>query len=563
MVAYATPAMAQYDLTQEDAYYLVGWLNEWSTTDKSYPLTKADDGQSWEITVPAGGNDCWFKIAPASAYESDHFWHYLLNAPYDGCSELSGEMVYGSGGAWLLPNEDGVASYTININPTTMLFLITPQNGVTPQPQTAWSGTLPVMFISTAAPVTSKEEYVDGTYYIDALALDGYESVGSAEMPLELQIKGRGNYTWTGFDKKPYRLKLAAKAKPLGMKSNKHFNLLAHADDELAYLRNTVGFELSRRLGLTYTPEQQPVEVVLNGEYIGLYMLTDKIRVDKTRVNIVEQADQETDAANITGGWLLEIDNYDDEYQVRMEESNGALLRFTLHTPELLSDEQNDYITQYLTETDQAIYHPDKNSTRWEDYIDMDALARFYIVQEVMDNAESFHGSCYMFKDRGDNTKLVFGPVWDFGNAYRRSFDKFIYVDPPFGQNWIGEIARFPRFQQAVKTLWTSFLTEEYPKINDFIDTFVNQIADAAKCDGKRWPQYSQQDIQQRKSRFKECMAQKMDFLRQQWGDTPTAVGTVTQSTRTNVWYTLDGRRIEGRPQHRGVYIVNGRKCVF
>lgn len=438
-----------------------------------------------------------------------------------------------------------------------------PQNGVTPQPQTAWSGTLPVMFISTAAPVTSKEEYVDGTYYIDALALDGYESVGSAEMPLELQIKGRGNYTWTGFDKKPYRLKLAAKAKPLGMKSNKHFNLLAHADDELAYLRNTVGFELSRRLGLTYTPEQQPVEVVLNGEYIGLYMLTDKIRVDKTRVNIVEQADQETDAANITGGWLLEIDNYDDEYQVRMEESNGALLRFTLHTPELLSDEQNDYITQYLTETDQAIYHPDKNSTRWEDYIDMDALARFYIVQEVMDNAESFHGSCYMFKDRGDNTKLVFGPVWDFGNAYRRSFDKFIYVDPPFGQNWIGEIARFPRFQQAVKTLWTSFLTEEYPKINDFIDTFVNQIADAAKCDGKRWPQYSQQDIQQRKSRFKECMAQKMDFLRQQWGDTPTAVGTVTQSTRTNVWYTLDGRRIEGRPQHRGVYIVNGRKCVF
>ena len=402
----------------------MGWLNGWSTTDKSYPLTLSSDEKSWAITVPANGDDGWFKIAPASAYSSDNFWHYLLNASYDGCRELSGEMVYGEGGAWLLPNSDGITHYTITIVPSTMQFVITPVSGETPQPQPEpehdWSGTLPVLFINTEAPVTSKETYVSGSYYLDNQGLEDYESIGSADAPLPLQIKGRGNYTWTGFDKKPYRLKLDAKAKPLGMKSSKHFTLLAHADDNLAFLRNTVGFELSRRLGLAYTPEQRPVEVVLNGDYIGLYMMTEQIRVDANRVNIVEQNDGETNPENITGGWLLEIDNYDDDCQIRMTEGNGALLRCTYHSPEVLSDEQKNYLTQYLQAADDAIYNSDKNSTLWEDYIDMEALVAFYIVQEMMDNGESFHGSCYLHKDRGENTKLVFGPVWDFGNSFSR-----------------------------------------------------------------------------------------------------------------------------------------------
>lgn len=564
VIAPVIPLQAQESQSQEEAYYLVGWLNDWSTTDLSYPLTLAADGMTWEITVPAATYDGWFKIAPASAYQSDHFWHNLLNAPYDGCSELSGEMVFGSGGAWLLPVMDGIEAYTISMNPTTMLFTITPQEGESGTQTNAWSGTLPVLFINTEEPVTSKEVYVTGTYYIDALGLEGYQSVGSAEEPLSLQVKGRGNYTWTAFDKKPYRLKLAAKAQPLGMKSNKHFNLIANADDDLAFLRNTVGFELSRLLGLAYTPEQQPVELVLNGDYLGLYMLTDKIRVDKTRVNITEQKDMETDPEKVTGGWLMEIDNYDDEYQLRMYESNNSLLRFTLHSPEVLSDVQNNYMTQYLAETDQAIYNADKNSTLWESYIDMETLARFYIVQEVMDNAESFHGSCYMYKDRGADTKLMFGPVWDFGNAFRRSFDKFIYDDSPFGQNWIGEIAQYPRFQQTVRACWASFMTNGYATLDSFIDRFIDQISDAAKSDGKRWPQYQQDNINQRRDQFKYCLNKKVNHLQQLWDDASsiTNIPSHPSSSRSkSTFYTLDGRSIQA-PLKKGLYICNGRKVV-
>ena len=429
---------------------------------------------------------------------------------------------------------------------------------------TSYSGTLPVIFINTQEPVTSKETYVTGTYYIDALGLEGYESLGSADKPLALQIRGRGNYTWNSFDKKPYRLKFDKKAQPLGMKSSKHFALLAHADDDKAFLRNTVGFELSRRLGLAYTPEQRPIEVVLNGDYIGLYMLTEQIRVDADRVNIVEQEDYETNPDNITGGWLLEIDNYDDTYQIRMNEGNGALLRFTLHSPELLSEAQNSYITKYLQDTDKAIYASDKNSTLWEDFIDMDALVRFYLVQEISDNGESFHGSCYLHKDRGSNTKLVFGPVWDFGNSFRRSLDKYIYVNSPFGQNWIGEIARFPRFKEAVIQRWLSFLAYDYDTLDDFIDAFVAQISAAAANDGKRWPKYSQGNINDRRDWYKSDLHQKVNWLIKQWGK-PTGIHAIDngQFAIHNSVYDLTGRQIVNGKLAKGIYIVNGRTVVI
>lgn len=383
-----------------------------------------------------------------------------------------------------------------------------------------YSGKLPVLHINTTdgAAITSKEEYLTGTYYLDNMGLDGYQSIGSESAPLTLQIKGRGNYTWTGFDKKPYRIKLDASAALLGMKSSKHFVLLAHADDNMAFLRNTVGFELSRLLGLPYTPSQRPVEVILNGDYIGLYLLTENIRVDSSRVNIAKQADSATDSEAITGGWLVEIDNYDDPSQIKITEGNGSVIRFTYQAPEVLSTEQTNYLTQQVTLMNNAIYSTNKNSTTWEDYIDMNTLAKFYIVQEVMDNAESFHGSCYMYKNKGVS-KWMFGPVWDFGNAYHRGTDKFIYTDPPFGQTWIGEIAKYPRFQDAVTDLWKVFKGNQYPTLDSFIDNFISQIAIAAQYDAQRWPKYGNADVTSCKNNFVNYMNQKVSWLVKQWGE--------------------------------------------
>ncbi len=392
----------------------------------------------------------------------------------------------------------------------------------------SYSGTLPVMYINTenGASIVSKDDYINATYYVDALGLDRYESIGSETDQQEMEIRGRGNYTWTGFDKKPYRIKLGAKTKILGMSKSKHFALLAHADDSYAFLRNTVGFELSRRLGLKFTPAQQPVEVVLNGDYIGLYMLTETVRVDANRVNIVEQEDYVTDPNLITGGWLVEIDNYEETEQVRITEGNGSTIRFTYKTPELLSDAQRNYLTNQVTAMNNAIYNSNKNSTSWEGYIDIDSLARFYIVQEIMDNAESFHGSCYMHKDKGLK-KWIFGPVWDFGNSYQRGNGNFIYENPPFGQTWIGEIAKFPRFQNKVVEVWKNFKGNNYDTLNEFIDNFIEQIAIAAQHDYYRWPSYGASDPISRKNEFKRRISERVSWLVEKWGEGESGIENI------------------------------------
>ena len=386
-----------------------------------------------------------------------------------------------------------------------------------------YSGTLPVLFINTEgnAKITSKEVYVNATYYIDAMGTDGYESLGTKAAPLTMRIRGRGNYTWTGFDKKPYRIKLDESQPLLGMEKSKNFALLAHADDNLGFMRNTVGFELSRRMGMPYTPAQEPVEVVLNGEYIGLYFLTETIRVDKDRVNIAQQLDNETDPTLITGGWLVEIDNYEDEAQIVVKEGKDSSIKVTYHTPEVLSASQRDYLTQQMEGMVERIYRQDKSSTAWEEIVDMDILARFYVVQELMDNTESFVGSCYIYKDLGEETKWTFGPVWDFGNAFHRGTDQFIYQNPQFGTHLIDEVAKYQRFQDKVRDVWAAFYHNGYADMGTFIDDYAATIASAASSDAAKWPHYGNAEEKKRARELKDRMQAKAEWLISQWGTEP------------------------------------------
>ena len=402
---------------------------------------------------------------------------------------------------------------------TILLGFVNLANAVTP------SGSLPVLYITTEnhTPITSKEDYLDATYYLDNKGLSGYESIGSAAAPLTMEIKGRGNYSWTGFDKKPYRIKLTDKQALLGMKKSKHYTLLAHADDSKdrkGYMRNAVGFELSKMIGMTYTPNAKPLEVVLNGDYIGLYFLTENIRVDKDRVNIVEQEDEETDSEKITGGWLVEIDNYDTDPHITITEGGDVYTMWvTYKTPEVLSPQQEAYLTEQITMLDKMIYG-DKNSDELWQHLDMDALAKFYIVQELTDNYESFHGSCYLHKEIGANEKWHFGPVWDFGSSFNRDKSQYMYQGDVWHNHWIPEICKFPAFMARVKEIWKEFYANEFHKIYSFIDAHEAQIAGAAVKDKERWPQYhGSQSLGTYIDRTTEVLRKNAAWLNEQWKD--------------------------------------------
>lgn len=426
------------------------------------------------------------------------------------------------------------------------------------------SGTLPIMFINSEEAITSKETYVNATCYIDALGQEGYESLGTADSPIPLLIKGHGNWTWKAYNKKPYRLKFQDKVSPLGMKENRHFALLAHADDDLVFLRNTCGFELSRLIGLAYTPAQEPVEVVLNGDYVGLYMLTEKIRVGRNRVEITKQADLATDPDEITGGWLLEIDNYVQKSgQIKLD--NSPEPDFTYHSPEVLSKEQEEYITKFLTATDEAVNNSSAANHTWENYIDMDTLACYYIVREIMDDAESFRGSCFMHKERGKDTKLEFGPVWDFGNSFQRGHNKFIWQDPPYGAMWIKNMYKSSKFKNCVKEIWRPFLGMQYPKLDKAIDDFIERIRYAVDCNVARWPEAYTGPIDSRKQLMKKCLYEKVEFLTKKWGEgiiNGIASPVMTQDNDP-YWYTLEGRRLSEKPSNPGLYLHGRRKVVI
>ena len=266
-----------------------------------------------------------------------------------------------------------------------------------------YSRTLPVLFINTEGnkPIVSKEEYLNATYYLETFDLDDYEPIGSETEQLPLEIRGRGNFSWKK-DKKPYRLKLGSKAAPLGMDKSKHFVLLAHVGAYSQYLTETAAFKLGEEIGLAWTPKAEPVEVVVNNEYKGLYFLVENIRVDDKRVDITEQDDNCTNTDEITGGWLLEIDNYNDPDQIKFVNGSGYTMHITHKSPEILSEEQESYLRQQMKAIDDAVYEDDKNSTTWEKYIDIDALTRYYIIQEIFCNGDAFAGSSYFHKDRGN-----------------------------------------------------------------------------------------------------------------------------------------------------------------
>lgn len=425
----------------------------------------------------------------------------------------------------------------------------------------SYSGTLPVLHIETAnrQEITSKDYYLQGTYYLDPMGAADIEAIGTKDSPLTLEIKGRGNWTWTGFDKKPYRLKLTEKAALMGMNKSKHFALLAHADDNKGFMRNTIGFYFSEQIGMAWTPKAKPVELVLNGDYKGLYFLTETIRVDKDRVNIVEQEDNETDSENITGGWLVEIDNYRDDPQIRfMEGDTGEEMAITYKTPEELSSAQEQFLRAEMERIDRLVYG-DKNSDELWQYVDMDSLAKFYIVQEITDNYESFHGSCYLYRDMGEGQKWMFGPVWDFGSAFNYDKEQYLYEGREWHNHWIPEMCKFPKFMDRVKEIWQWLHYYKYDSVYDYATEFANHITEAAKNDAERWKDkgYGNRDMANRLKRIKERLQQTENWLVKQWGEgKATSVENVETGLSTDaVYYNLQGMRVEN-PVKGQVYIV-------
>lgn len=432
------------------------------------------------------------------------------------------------------------------------------------------SGTLPVLYIETEnhAPVVSKEKYLNASCRLDPMGIEGVEALGTEIEPLPIQIRGRGHSSWKGV-KKPYKIKFGKKTEIMGMPKNKHWALLKPTENTVA------GFQLGKLMGMAWTPSFRAVEVVLNGDYIGLYFLTETIRIDENRVNIYEQQDQETDPDLIKGGWLVEVDNYRDDCQITIPEGSRWKLTLRYHSPEVLSDAQLEWLTDEFKSINSAIYSSDKTSTYWENYIDVESMARYFIIQEVMDNPDGFHGSFYLHKDLSEGSKWVAGPIWDLVCYNREKTDytfkmKVHYVFIP---HWIGEIIQYDCFCKAVAKVWHEVYPDRLSEIYDYIDDTVLPLEAAWINDCLRWGDDPSQTVCLRAERIKTALHRNIEWLNAHLPESPYASNFDSSSddVSTVKVYNLQGILI-GIYKNResalsqlnpGIYIINGKKMII
>ena len=287
--------------------------------------------------------------------------------------------------------------------------------------------------------------------YISVLEADGSTDF---QLPLTY-IKGRGNTSFTEFEKKPYQIKLADDIPFLGMDSAKKWIFVSNSADP-TLLRNALSRNLANHLGLAQSEEGVFVDLYLNGEYVGNYYVVEKIEVEKERLNITdlekitEIVNNETDLGlyetawtdttkakqipddpdNITGGYLIERD-FDDRFLKEVENNESYFITdaqesFILRSPEYASENQIAYINEYVQNVENAILSPngtDANTGKYyTDMIDLDSFVRKYLLEEVTANYDGGVASSYFYKDIDSiSDKLYAGPVWDYdvtwGNA--------------------------------------------------------------------------------------------------------------------------------------------------
>lgn len=335
---------------------------------------------------------------------------------------------------------------------------------------------LPVVRIETPGGqgVWSKDVWVEGSM----LWLDGMGRFEDIEA-VEMAIRGRGNSTW-GYEKKPYAIKFTEKQRVMGMPKHKRWVLLANYMDR-TLLRNRVAYYLAQQTSLEWTPRCEFVELILNGEHLGQYLLTEQVRVDNDRIAITEMSTADNSGEAVTGGYLLELDfHYDNLWQ--WTTAHGVPFAVKFPDEEDLTEQQLAWIKGYIDEAESGVY-----AGRYEEYIDAQSFIDYWLIYEICVNHELGNpGSVYLQKDRGG--KLVAGPVWDF------DWGTFSYNASPHAQYglfitwawWYDRLFKEEAFWQLARERWR-VLKPKFETVFDFIDEEREYIEVSWRKNFDRW----------------------------------------------------------------------------
>lgn len=326
-------------------------------------------------------------------------------------------------------------------------------------------------------------------------------------------VRGRGNSTWLWYDKKPYRFKLDEKASVLGLNPEKDWVLLANYRDPSS-LMNAFVFELGHEMGLPYTNHSRYVEVTFNGEYLGLYQLTEQIEQGGSRVNVDDEE-----------GYLIALD-LDDGPSLSPDAGDNFWSKVygmpvcVKYPEDDMTADRYDEIREDLARVENEIKAIRQNKGKpaviqqhydaLKEIFDVQSMIDYLIIQELIYNVElAAPRSMYMHKDK--DGKWFMGPLWDFdagfdfdwgtmytGHKYFGSYKKLILgTDPVHHTNGNGgvpdfftDLFRCEEFKVAFQERWLEISPKILTDVWDRVDKFVEYGKDAWDRNAETWPIY-------------------------------------------------------------------------
>lgn len=417
------------------------------------------------------------------------------------------------------------------------------------------SANIPAMFIDTAS--GSMDHLHEDKANEEPGKICVVQEDGVTEYQDELpRISGRGNSTWE-FEKKPYALKLKTDQPLCGLRKSDRWRLLA-LWNEGSRMGDKIAMDLANEMGLSYSTQGTWVDLYLNGEYRGIYLLTESVTVGEGRVNIydTEKNNKRNNASieaetvrhyeedgskgyllengtDVDGGYLIEKDHpkHWEAEANGFQTSRGDL--FTINAPQHASKEQVAYIRNYVEEIDALVQ--DADPVVWE-RLDLTSFAKRFLVDEIALEMDTGSTSMYFYKDRGDE-KLYSGPAWDYDNAFGEDGGDGFFVN--YGEtivnnnerlaiaiNWYQKLYETPEMQQSIAEEYAGVLPFFEKLLGTGIDGYAERIRASAAMDDARWesvrtaendmPRYESFEANVNYTKF--FIANRLNCLCARWG---------------------------------------------
>lgn len=366
----------------------------------------------------------------------------------------------------------------------------------------------------------SKQNIATGS--MSMVSADG-GSIYSGELK---QIKARGNSTFTYADKKSYQIKLNTASDLLGNQEQVKTWVLLASYFDATQMHDKLMKDLATKLGLAYTASCNWVNLYYDGEYRGVYLLSEKNSVGAASVAITDMEEaykaqnpsygdnMSTDLsqnaygqqfqytkglqepANITGGYLIELNHN------MWDEASGFKTRqgvaFNVKSPEWCGEEAMRYISEYYQDFEDAVYATDdagaytgynaSTGKYFYDYVDMDSLVKVFLLQELALNCDGFISSVYFYKDA--DGKMFAGPIWDQDMTFGTGWTKTNAANIEDYHYLAKALIQIPAFKTAVAEYYSSTFApavREWLGNNGTIAHQYNLLKDSAAMNYKLW----------------------------------------------------------------------------